>query len=343
MAQHGRLTRKEKKEIRRKRRILRKDLIKRGIRSRHEFEMIAQQMGLVYGNSSKLAALFFKWGGFLGGRGLVALLATIMAAMSVVYGYSALQHQKEDFTISLSGNLQRIGFDLSETEGFEAPNVRLASPILTEANAMSVSELPEDLDQQSGSHNGKNYMAYTFWVRNNGERKVDYDWHLVLNEVTKEIDKALWIMIYDEGQQTIYAKAPEGAEAEKLAGYDVYPLYDQAANPDSQYYTNARGEKGIAATPYTEEREVANGTVTDFRPEDKHKYTVVMWMEGDDPECINTNLGGKAVFAFKFVVAGDKDGVFDDIIYQEEDYLQDMKDSEDNNRNPLFNFFNRKN
>lgn len=343
MAQHGRLSAKEKKIIRQKRRALRKDLKLRGIRSRQEFEIIAQQMGLVYGGNKWLLGPFWRFLELFGGHWLAALAGLLAASLFLVYGYSALNHRKEDFTIAVSGDLQRIGFDLSETEDFANPQVRLTSQVLIESNAMSVAALPTDLDQQNGSHNGDNYMAYTFWIRNHGETTVNYDWHLVLNEVSNQVDDALWIMIYDEGKQTIYAKAPAGASAEKLSGYGEYPLYDQAADPQTQYYTNGRGEKGIATTPYVADREVAAGTVTEFQPEEKHKYTVVMWMEGDDPECTNDTLGGKALFAFKFVVAGDEKGVFDDIIYNEDDYIEDSKDSQESNNNPLSNIFNRNN
>lgn len=341
MAQHGHLTRQEKKIIRQKRRALRKDLKKRGIRSRKEFEIMAQQMGLVYGSDKWLVGPFWRFLELLGEHWLAILLGLLAAILALIYGYSALNHRKEDFTIAVSGDLQRIGFDLSETEDFKDPKVRLTSDMLKKANAISASSLPDNLDKKEGSHNGENYMAYTFWIRNRGEETVGYDWHLVLNEVTKNVDDALWIMIYDEGKQTIYAKAPKGAKAEKLSGYAEYPLYKQAAHPKKQYYTNEKGEKGIATTPYVADREAAAGTVTTFKPGEKHKYTVVMWMEGDDPDCINKTMGGKAVFAFKFAVTGDEKGIFDDIINKEDDYIKDTGQTQQNSKNPFSSLFQK--
>lgn len=339
---HGRLSAKEKKEIRQKRRALRKDLKKRGIKSRREFETIAQQMGLVYGNRRGLMGFFWWLSDLFGGKLLAVLLGFLVALMVLMYGYAVMTNKKEDYTIALSGDLNRIGLDLSETADFKDPQVRLKSTVMQEANAMSVSALPTDLDNYEGSHNGNYYMAYTFWIRNNGEETVDYDWHLVLNEVTNNVDQTLWVMIYDEGKQTIYAKAPEGAAAEKLSGYSEWPLYDQAASPDTQYYTSGSGQKGIATTPYTADREVATGTVKDFKPKDTHKYTVVMWIEGDDPECTNDTLGGKALYAFKFAVAGDTEGVFDDIVNNDDDYIKDTADKQNQGSgNPLKDILDR--
>ena len=64
-----------------------------------------------------------------------------------------------------------------------------------------------------------------------------------------------------------------------------------------------------------------------------------MWMEGDDPDCTNDTLGGKAYYAFKFAVAGDEKGVFDDIVNNKEDYIKETKEKE--NSNPLANLLKR--
>ena len=37
---------------------------------------------------------------------------------------------------------------------------------------------------------------------------------------------------------------------------------------------------------------VAKGGQTEVQPEEVHKYTVVMWLEGDDPECTDELIGG---------------------------------------------------
>lgn len=327
MAQHGHLTRKEKKIIRQKRRELRRDLRKRGIYSRAEFETIAQQMGLVYGARGGWLKPWWWLLDTFGINALIGALLALIALLSILFAYAYLNKQKEDFTVALSGNLLRVGFDLSETEDFKNPQVHLNADILKECNACSVADLPEKLDDAEGAHNGSNYMAYTFWIRNHGEETVDYEWQVTLVNATANLADAVWIMIFDEGKQVIYAKAPEGHEQEKLSGYKEWPLYNEAADPEAQYYNGSRG-KGIATTAYVDESIVTEGRVEAFKPEDKHKYTVVMWVEGDDPECTNENLGGKALFNFKFAVARNKDGeVFDDFIFSKEDYYRDNTES----------------
>ena len=31
----------------------------------------------------------------------------------------------------------------------------------------------------------------------------------------------------------------------------------------------------------------------DFKPGDTDKFTIVVWLEGDDPDCVNALLGGE--------------------------------------------------
>lgn len=334
MAQHGHLTSKEKKEIRVKRRALRKDLKRRGIRSKAEFEVIAQQLGLVYGNSHKFLLPFWRFLDKYGLWALAALLLAILLALAIIYGISALNKAKEDYTIALSGNLQKIGLELSETEDFKNPKVRLNATPVTEVNAMSVQSLPEGLDDAEGAHNGKNYLAYTFWIRNSGEVDLAYDWQVQMLEESTNVGDAIWMMIFDDGKNVIYARAPKGAAAEKLLGYTQSPQQSTAMYPEAQYYEK-NGKKGVRTTPFLEDRIVTNGTEYDFEVGEKHKYTVVMWVEGDDPECTNDNFGGVLRFAFKFAVHVDEDSedIFDDFIFEEGEYIKN-NDPQGNNLNP---------
>ena len=319
MAKRERLTRAEKKEIKRKRKILRKDLRRKGITKYKDFETIARQLGLSLWSEDSLGLipLLSRALQTLSGIGLIGLMAVIALILGGVFLYAQMANEKGNFTINVSGDLLQVGFDLSDTEDFAHPKVRLKSDILKEVNAYTIEDMPDNLDSDyEGSHNLDNVVAYTFWIRNAGEEVVDYDWYMVLNSVSKNVDQATWVMIYDEGKQTIYAKPTPDGEAEHLSGFSKLPLMEQAANPEEQYYTAADGTNGIRTTPYIEDRIVGKGTFENLQPGEKHKYTVVIWVEGNDPECTNDILGGHAGYAMKFVVAGDKKGIFDDLMFE---------------------------
>ena len=70
----------------------------------------------------------------------------------------------------------------------------------------------------------------------------------------------------------------------------------QTANPDQQYQfiTNKRGNDYYRVVPFPFESEtvIVSGEVEKFPVMGVQKYTVVMWAEGDDPECIDDIIGG---------------------------------------------------
>ena len=45
---------------------------------------------------------------------------------------------------------------------------------------------------------------------------------------------------------------------------------------------------------------VTTGTLTDYNPGDKTKFTIVIWLEGDDPECVDRVIDGMATVEMSF-------------------------------------------
>jgi hypothetical protein len=69
-----------------------------------------------------------------------------------------------------------------------------------------VTDLPADLDSIHGSHNGPNYLAYTFHVTNTGKYTVTYEYHLYIVNVTNNVDEAVRVRFYVNGDYVDYAK-----------------------------------------------------------------------------------------------------------------------------------------
>ena len=135
---------------------------------------------------------------------------------------------------------------------------------------ISIKWLPEDIDtEQDGSHNGQNYIAYTFYVENVGNKTVNYWYEVVIDDVIKRVDDAIRIMIFVDGESTVYAKLNSVTEEPEEG---TTPFYQGRTTRDEY----------IAVL---EER-------TKFTPGDQDRITVVVWLEGDDPECVNAIIGG---------------------------------------------------
>ncbi len=157
-------------------------------------------------------------------------------------------------------------------------------------------------------------------------------------EGTRLVSDAVWVMIFEDNKMMFYAKLGEDGELESIPsqeindmGYDMAPMIDFAKDlgqyeivqhietSPNNYFDYYRikphsfvSEKIVAegmmqgVTPFN--KEVFNPEVP-FDPENPngiHKYTVVIWLEGDDPECTNHLIGGKIGFNFNIMMETEK-------------------------------------
>jgi len=102
-------------------------------------------------------------------------------------------------------------------------------------------------------------------IENQGEETINYWYSITIDDIIKNVDDAVRIMIFVNDDQVVYAKKSAiTGEPEP----DTTPFRD-----DDE-------------TIILEKREGMN-------PKDIDKITIVIWLEGDDPECVNAILGGE--------------------------------------------------
>lgn len=309
------LTREQVKAIKAGRKLVRKELKARGIKSKEEFNLMASSMGLYFDKNRFL--LLWRW--LFRGRGLWWLLAAIAALLAALFLYSTITQLKGHFTINMSDGMFREGFVLSETEDFANPTTHLFCEPAVDVPCISISHIPNDIDNYEGQHNDS-YFAYTFWLRNEGESTVGYDWELALNSESLNLSTACWVMIFEDGEMLFYAKPTEDGYSQTLPamddesrGYLIAPLSEFNKNPEEQYEVIA--EKGqltwyrVKPIPFISDRLVATGTQESVAPMEVHKYTVVIWLEGDDPDCTDDLIGGHVGMEINMrLLSEDSDG-----------------------------------
>lgn len=293
------LTKDEVRSIKQGRKKLRREMRQMGIKSKKEFELTASGLGLYFDKNKRGAGLLW----FLLGKGGWILLGAGLVLIAALYAFSLVTELKGHFTISLSDELFKQGFTLSETADFNNPTGNLFATPATEVPCISVLQIPEDIAQQDGSNN-QHYFAYTFYIRNEGDAAAGYDWQLNLNAQTKNLSEAAWIMVFENDKMAFYAKAGDDGQSEMLPaaadntrGYEWAPLRDQAKDPDAQYeiIENPRFPNSmwrIKPIPFVSDTVLIQDTYPSLEPMQVTKYTVVIWLEGDDPDCTDELIGG---------------------------------------------------
>lgn len=178
-----------------------------------------------------------------------------------------------DLVISVENGAAKEGIVISESADGSDPVLELSASNVTEVTNITYDWLPTNLnDEADGEHNGKNYLAYTFYLSNNGSETLNYDSTLRFTGIAKNADEALRVMIYKNGEPTIYAqKNRDDSQLEDIVNFE---FVEGADNMNLEDYV------------------IMNDTTEDLEPGDTVKYTIVTWIEGNDPECINDIMGG---------------------------------------------------
>ncbi len=299
------LTKNEVKEIKAGRKKLKKELKSMGIKGKSEFELAASSQGL-YFDKKKNRLLpflaFWKKGGW-------ALLAAAALLLASLFAVSVVTELQGHFTISLSDDLFDEGFVLSETKGFENPTAHLFATPAESVPCVSIIDIPQNIDEIDGQHNG-DYFASTFYIRNEGSSTVGYEWQLRLNAESKKLSTAAWVMVFEDGKMQFFAKADESgdpqclpAKEDNTRGYLNPPLYEKTKDA-SQYEIIKKSEAvsywRILPKPFKSKDIITEGKMLKVKPQEVHKYTVVIWLEGDDPDCTDELIGGHLGMDFQF-------------------------------------------
>lgn len=195
-------------------------------------------------------------------------LSVFLLLLLLIIVYIVLKILLDDgsFIVSLDRNeMLYSGLAMYESLNDPTPKRKLKADDLQFMDNISIKWLPSDITEHEGSHNGKNYIAYSFYIENQGQAVVNYWYYIKMDDVIQDADEALRIMIYRNDEKTVYAKG---------SSIDGSP------------------EKGT-----TKFREDEDGTIIleqreNMKAGDLDKMTVVVWIEGDDPECTNALIGG---------------------------------------------------
>ena len=193
-------------------------------------------------------------------------LIILIVIFTVAYFILGIIYNGGRFTVTLDPNFSiKSGIILYDNLQEKNKVKRLYADNIDFMDNISINWLPADIDTESdGTHNGDNYIAYTFYLENDGPEVMHYWVECYIDDVIKNVDEAVRVMVILNGERTVYAKknllTGEAEEGTEIFYSDKLPILRQR---------------------------------TDFKPGDIDKYTIVVWIEGDDPDCLNALIGGE--------------------------------------------------
>ena len=192
-------------------------------------------------------------------------LCILLLLLTITYAIVYIVNMGGNFTITLDPNVEdERNIIASNREDFQVTGIKFQAVALPYMTNISGDWIDPNVDDIDGPHNGDNYIAYTFYIENQGTEVINYWYNIYIDDVIKNVDEAVRIMVFRNGEKKIYAKIND--------------------------YTGKPEENTVAF--YSDEIPVLEGR-KNFKPNDIDKYTIVVWIEGDDPDCVNALIGGE--------------------------------------------------
>lgn len=254
---------------------------------------------------------------------VVAAWQTIVILVSVLvilYILAAFYTGKGEFVIKLDRPMADEGFLLSESQDFSDFLVTLRDDAVQDATNISIYDIAKDVMDVDGKHNGANYVAYTFYLKNKTTQAHDYHYELSVQSTSKNADTATWVMVFKNGKQQIFAQENDGGYAECLYSKWEFPFMEYAEDLKVQSvvedankahvtdemmeyheFTQVEGLYQLESIPWAAKDLVCTGSRQEIQPDEIDKYTVVIWLEGDDPNCKDDILGGHVEMTMRFM------------------------------------------
>ncbi len=219
------------------------------------------------------------------------IFMTLLFGIAVLFIMAFMQEKTGNFTINLNRlELYRRGISIADNGGFEKATSRLTANTVQDASNITITDLPKNLHELEGDNNGLNYMSYTYFIRNAGKETVNYLAQIQLEEASKGAQEAVRVEVWRNGERIVYAAPTKSGEPE----------------PD--------------CTNFLSDDLVCNYEVKDFYVGNVDKYTINIWMEGTDPECVDKIIGGSVRFDMHINALMDED---ESLITW---FVQDIKD-----------------
>ena len=204
------------------------------------------------------------------GRIIRRSLLILLVFLILLYIILDVIYSEGKFTVTLDSNKTlESGLAIFDSLNNSHGKRKLEATPIKFMDNISYKWLPENIDTEGeGSHNGKNYIAYTFFIENQGNEILQYHYEVIVDDVIKNVDEAIRIRIYRNGKDTTYAKRN---------------FLDGQPERDTEPFKDIKNAEGT----------IILEKVDDFMPDTLDRFTVVVWLEGDDPDCTDALIGGE--------------------------------------------------
>lgn len=205
---------------------------------------------------------------------LVFGIASLLIGIITYYGQNA-----GNFVMEIEPDAYRRGIALSSDEEFLSPSPRLLSNAISNVRDVTYDWLKiDEAIATDGNYKDPDYkyIAYTLYIQNIGDETCDIVMNTTIVSLEKGLDSAIRVLIIEDGT--------------------IEKMYMKPDNVETEYHGLPEAEYFISETV------IMNGNIINFKPYQIKKYTILVWLEGQDPDCIDDILGGRIKLRMLFSI-----------------------------------------
>lgn len=227
-----------------------------------------------------------KWSGRIKFNKIAKIAAAISVFIVVVMAsFTFIGANGANFVVKFDGD-DGLGLALYNTDAMDKPFSRLSYPTLIDQKDVSLSWIPENIEEGLGDKSDRNrswYFAFSFLLRNESTVPVDISLEINANKVKQNVDSAVRLALYrnvigsgEPSIRRIFAKPQESGEnvgkPEITMDYNGNVLYE--------------------TEPFLSPTKICSLRYDKLKIGEVNKFTVLIWIEGYDPECKDELKGG---------------------------------------------------
>ena len=213
---------------------------------------------------------------------IITGILSILLSVVTFYGQNT-----GNFVMTVDPDAGNRGIHLSTDPNFSFYSSRLMSNPVMDARDITYTWIKfDEIAATDGQFTDPDYryVAYSFYIRNSGRETVDVNYYIRITDVHLNLDAAVrFLVIEDKDIHRMYQKPDQ-------------PLPDGSM---PRYYEMPE------AIPFLTNRLVFRETLINFKPGDVTRFSVIIWLEGQDPDTNDSILGGMLRAHMNFSILQD--------------------------------------
>ncbi|HAE88313.1 MAG TPA: hypothetical protein DCG79_00395 [Clostridiales bacterium] len=188
----------------------------------------------------------------------------------------------------------------------------------------------EEIYATNGAYDGEGskeyFIATSFYLKNTSNEPISYREIITLGRTMKGMEKAIRVMVIkdieppddeDHGVVSVYAAPQSDNHGKTVTDENGDPVREEVVPPGGamlaykpqpmldyknfSFDPNDFDEEGVwLAKPFLGNGYVMNSELYPLEVGQIVKYTVIIWLEGQDPQCVDAILGGQVKLSVEF-------------------------------------------